>query len=208
MQPKLLRVLQEKCVRPVGGDDEQSFDVRIITATNRNIDLDVQQGRFREDLFYRVNVVRIDVPSLHERGNDVLLIAQHCLMRFAAQLRKPVTRLSGPTAEKLLAYRWPGNVRELENCIERAVAMCAFDAITVDDLPERIRNYKGDGMAEPGATPAELLSMEEVERLHILRVLRALGGSKVAAAAVLGFDRSTLYRKLEHFGVSTAEARG
>jgi two-component system response regulator AtoC len=207
MQPKLLRVLQERCVRPVGGDEDQPFDARVIAATNRDLEAEVKQGRFREDLYYRLNVVRIEVPPLRARGNDVLLIAQYFLTRFAARLHKQVIGLSTPVAEKLLAYRWPGNVRELENCIERAVALCAFDALTVDDLPEKIRNYQGDQLKVPSSEGGgELLSMEEVERRHILHVLRAVGGNKVAAAGVLGFDRSTLYRKLEHFGLSVSLA--
>jgi two-component system response regulator HydG len=200
MQPKILRVLQERCVRPVGGDEEQPFDVRVVTATHRDLDADVREGRFREDLFYRLNVVRIDVPPLRARGNDVLLIAQHLLTRFALRLHKAVTHLSSAAAAKLLAYHWPGNVRELENCIERAVALCAFDAITVDDLPERIRSYVADDLLLAGLEGSDRMTLEEVERRHILRVLKAVNGNKAAAATVLALDRSTLYRKLEQFG--------
>ena len=207
MQPKLLRVLQERRVRPVGGDEEEGFDTRIVTATNRDLAADVQAGRFREDLFYRINVVSVDVPPLKARGNDVLLIAQSCLTRLATRLRKRVTGLSSGAAEKLLAYQWPGNVRELENCIERAVAMCAFDELTVDDLPEIIRDYHTDDLGLPGLELSAYLPMEEIERRYILRVLDAVGGSKSAAATILGFDRSTLYRRLEHYGVITAPGK-
>jgi len=200
MQPKLLRALQERKVRPVGGDQEESFDARLITATNRDLEQAVEQGRFREDLFYRINVVRIDSPALRHRGSDVLLIAQTFLTRGAAQLHKRVTGLSSAAAEKLLNYRWPGNVRELENCIERAVAVAAYEQITVDDLPEKIRDYQSDDLTIPGFEAHEILTLEEVERRHILSVLKAVGGSKSAAAAALGIDRSTLYRKLMHYG--------
>jgi two-component system, NtrC family, response regulator AtoC len=208
MQPKLLRVLQQKTVRPVGGDLEEPYHARLVTATNRDLEAEVDAGRFREDLFYRINVVRIDVPPLRRRGDDVLLIAQAFVARCAAQLQKPVVGLSDAVADKLLAYRWPGNVRELENCIERAVALAAHERLIVDDLPERIRNYRSDDLAIPGVLPTELLPMEEVERRHILRVLKAVGGSKTAAAGVLGLDRSTLYRKLDLYGGGRATQGG
>ncbi len=197
MQPKLLRVLQERMVRPVGGDREEAFDARLITATNRDLETDVAEGRFREDLFYRINVVRVDVPPLSARANDVLLIAQHFITRAAAQQGRHIRGLSGAAAEKLLRYRWPGNVRELENCIERAVALAVREEITPDDLPDKIRNYRASDLSIAAIDPAELLPMDEVERRHIQRVLDAVSGSKTAAAAILGFDRSTLYRKLE-----------
>src|SRR5262249_40141002 len=122
MQPKILRALQERTARPVGGTEEIAFDVRIIAATNRDLESEVESGKFREDLFYRINVVRIDVPPLRMRSNDVLLLAQHFLEKIAARSAKRVVGISSPAAEKLLAYEWPGNVRELQNCIERAVA--------------------------------------------------------------------------------------
>jgi two-component system response regulator HydG len=197
MQAKLLRALQERTVRPVGGDEEQPFDARIIGATNRDLESEVAEHRFREDLFYRINVVRIHVPPLRSRGSDVLLLAQHFLERFATQARRAVVGLTSGAAEKLLSYAWPGNVRELQNCIERAVALAQFDHVGVDDLPEKIREHRDrpDGF-EPRDT-ADLLPMEEVERRYIARVLEAVGGNKTLAAQVLGFDRRTLYRKLE-----------
>jgi DNA-binding NtrC family response regulator len=198
-QPKLLRALQERTVRPVGADREESFDVRLITATNRDLELEVAERRFREDLFYRLNVVRIDVPPLAARGNDILLLAQYFVRRAAAHIHKRVTGLSGAAAKRLLSYRWPGNVRELENNMERAVALARSEEITVDDLPEKIRNHAPRDAPGLDADPAELLAMDEVERRHILRVLRAVGGSKSHAAGVLGLDRSTLYRKLEQY---------
>jgi two-component system response regulator AtoC len=202
MQVKLLRALQERAARPIGGNTEISFDTRIITATNRDLEAEVEKGRFREDLFYRINVVRIDVPPLRMRGNDILLLAQHFIQSVADRQGKRVIGLSSVGAEKLLAYDWPGNVRELENCIERAVALTRYDRIAVEDLPEKIRDYRQTSIVVASEDPADLLPMEEVERRYILRVLKAVGGNKSMAAKVLGFDRRTLYRKLERHGAS------
>jgi two-component system response regulator AtoC len=196
MQAKLLRALQERTVRPVGGDQEQPFDARIVAATNRDLETEVAERRFREDLFYRINVVRVHVPPLRARGNDILLLAQHFLRRYQNGSPRVVGIKSG-AADRLLSYTWPGNVRELQNCIERAVALAQFDHVGVDDLPDRVREFKGSQIAIESRDPAELLPMEEVERRYILRVLEAVGGNKTLAAQVLGFDRRTLYRKLD-----------
>ena len=196
MQAKLLRALQERTVRPVGGDQEQPFDARIIAATNRDLETEVEEKRFREDLFYRINVVRVHVPPLRARGNDILLLAQHFLRRYQNGTQR-VVGIKSSAADKLLSYPWPGNVRELQNCIERAVALAQFDHVGVDDLPDRVREFKGSRIAIESSDPAELLPMEEIERRYILRVLEAVGGNKTLAAQVLGFDRRTLYRKLE-----------
>jgi len=200
MQPKLLRALQEKTVRPIGGDIEIPYDARIITASNRDLETEVIERRFREDLFYRINVLRIDVPALRVRGNDVLFLAQHFVKQFSQQTSKGVVGLSPTVAEKLMAYTWPGNIRELQNCIERAVAFTRFGELTVDDLPERIRNYRSTDLSIPGVGPQEVLTMDEVERRYITRVLKQLDGNKTMAAEVLGLDRRTLYRKLERWG--------
>ncbi|MCK6545766.1 sigma-54 dependent transcriptional regulator [Myxococcota bacterium] len=207
MQVKLLRALQERTVRPIGGSVEIPFDTRIVAATNRDLESEVAESRFREDLFYRVNVVRIHVPPLRARGSDVLLLAQHFIERFARVNDKHVAGISGPAADKLLAYGWPGNVRELQNCMERAVALTRFEQIVVDDLPEKIRDYRASSVIVESEDPAELLSMDEVERRYILRVLEAVGGNKTQAAEVLGFDRKTLYRKLERFGAQSTASR-
>jgi two-component system response regulator HydG len=197
MQAKLLRALQERTVRPVGGDQEQPFDARMIAATNRDLETEVEEKRFREDLFYRINVVRIHVPPLRARGSDILLLAQHFLQRYQTGPTQRVVGIKSTAADKLLSYPWPGNVRELQNCIERAVALAQFDQVGVDDLPERVREFKSSRIAIESSDPTELLPMEEVERRYILRVLEAVGGNKTLAAQVLGFDRRTLYRKLE-----------
>jgi two-component system response regulator HydG len=201
MQAKLLRALQERTVRPVGGDAEIPFDARLVAATNRDLETEVDEKRFREDLFYRINVVRINVPPLRQRGSDVLVLAQHFIERYAAAGRSRVVGMSSGAADKLLSYPWPGNVRELQNCIERAVALARYDQIGVDDLPEKIRDFKSSRVIVETEDPSELLPMDEVERRYILRVLEAVGGNKTMAAQVLGFDRRTLYRKLERCGV-------
>src|SRR5271165_3476520 len=197
MQAKLLRALQERTVRPVGGDQEQPFDARMIAATNRDLETEVEEKRFREDLFYRINVVRIHVPPLRARGGDILLVAQHFLERYASQSRRSVVGMTHEAAERLSQYPWPGNVRELQNCMERAVTLAQSDRIGADDLPEKIRDYKTVRINIESNDPAELLPMDEVERRYILKVLEAVGGNKTLAAQVLGFDRRTLYRKLE-----------
>lgn len=196
MQAKILRALQERTVRPVGGSTESPFDARIITATNRDLEAEVSSKRFREDLYYRINVVRIDVPPLRARGNDALQLAQYFLARGAARGGKPVSGLGSAVAEKLLSYEWPGNVRELENCIERAVALAAYDEITLDDLPAKIRDQKMSAELPVADNPIELPSMQTVEDRYIQRVLQGAKGNKTLAAKILGFDRRTLYRKL------------
>jgi two-component system response regulator HydG len=197
MQAKLLRALQERTVRPVGGDQEQPFDARMIAATNRDLETEVEEKRFREDLFYRINVVRIHVPPLRARGSDILLLAVHFLQRYQQAGSQRVVGIKSAAADKLMSYPWPGNVRELQNCIERAVALAQYDHVGLDDLPERVREFKSSRITIESNDPAELLPMEEVERRYILRVLEAVGGNKTLAAQVLGFDRRTLYRKLE-----------
>src|SRR5215217_5730827 len=197
LQPKLLRALQERVVRPVGGDTEVPFDARIVAATNRDLELAVEEGRFREDLYYRLNVIGVELPPLRARGNDVLLLSQRFIEQFAARNNKRVVGLSPAAAQRLLAYGWPGNVRELQNCMERAVALTSFEQLTVDDLPERIRNYSQPKVVPENTDPSELVTLEELERRYIHRVLDTVGGSRTLAARILGVDRKTLYRKLE-----------
>ncbi|MGO9708803.1 MAG: sigma-54-dependent transcriptional regulator [Polyangiaceae bacterium] len=199
VQPKLLRALQERRIRPVGGSAEIPVDVRIICATNRDLELAIEEGRFREDLFFRINVVNLALPPLRARRGDVLPMAQHFLVQFAERAKKGVRGIAPSAAEKLVGYGWPGNVRELQNCIERAVTLTRFEEITVEDLPERIRDYRPAYLVVGGDDPSELAPLEEVERRYILRVLDAVGGNKSVAARVLGIERKTLYRKLERF---------
>ncbi|MBI5500701.1 MAG: sigma-54-dependent Fis family transcriptional regulator [Deltaproteobacteria bacterium] len=206
LQPKLLRALQERTVRPIGGAAEVPFDARIVAASNRDLEFAVEEGRFREDLLFRVDVVRIALPPLRARGGDSLLLAGKFVERFAQRDRKTIDGFSARAAEKILAYAWPGNVRELQNCIERAVVLTRSDKIDVADLPARVREFKSSHVVVAGDDPSELPPMEEVERRYVLRVLQAVGGSKVLAAKVLGFDRKTLYRKLQGYGAIGEEA--
>ena len=206
MQVKLLRALQERKVRPVGGNSEVEFDARIVTATHRDLEAEVQAKRFREDLYYRINVVRIDVPALRDRSSDVLELASHFLKGAGERSAKGQLQLSSTIAGRLLSYDWPGNVRELENCIERAVALARFDHLTIEDLPEKVRGYRADGFVIAANEVDEILSMAEVERRYMLRVLKQVNGNKARAAQLLEVDRRTLYRKLERFEADTRAA--
>jgi two-component system response regulator HydG len=197
MQVKLLRVLQERKVRPVGGDEEVPFEARVVTATNRDLETEVEDKRFREDLFYRINVVAIPVPPLRARAGDILLLAQYFLKRIAARTTKPVQGISGPAARLLMDYDWPGNVRELENCMERAVALCRLDEITVDDLPAKVQEHQSSKIVITTESPGELITLDEMERRYVRQVLNAVGGNKTHAARILGIDRRSLYRRLE-----------
>jgi two-component system response regulator HydG len=206
LQPKLLRALQERTLRPVGGDEEVPFDVRVIATTNRDLRALVEEERFREDLYFRINVIHVEMPPLRARGGDVLLLAQHFIDVHAARAGKQVKGLSPGAAEKLLAYSWPGNVRELQNSIERAIALTQHDRIVVEDLPETVRAYKRSHVLIATDDPSELVPLSEVERRYVLRVLEAVGGNKTSAAQILGMTRKTLYRKLEEYSTSGAAA--
>ncbi len=208
MQAKLLRLLQERRVRPVGSDREVSFDARIIAATNRDLEHEVSEGNFREDLYFRINVIPIGMPPLRARGNDVLLLAQHLLDHAAAAAHKRLAGFSPAAAAKILDYGWPGNVRELQNAIERAVALSKFDQITVEDLPDKIRNETPLSTPDhPHREEEELIPLEEVERRHILSVLKSVQGNRTLASRILGLDRKTLYRKLDRWGESDKPQR-
>ena len=197
LQPKLLRALQEQRVRPVGGSSEIEFDARIITATNTDLEQRVEEERFREDLLYRIDVVRINMPPLRDRGHDILLLAQHFLDQYAAGTTRA---LSEEAAAKLLAYDWPGNVRELENCIQRAVALARSEQIVVDDLPDKIKEHRSDRVMLTFEDAEELVTLEELQARYIRRVLDMVGGNKSKAARILGLDRRSLYRRLDKYG--------
>jgi DNA-binding NtrC family response regulator len=205
LQPKLLRALQERTVRPVGEHREIPFNCRLVCAANQDLELAVNTKRFREDLYYRLDVVRIVVPPLRARGADVLLLAQHFMERFARKTQRVVS-LSEPAAAKLLAYDWPGNVRELENCMERALALTRHSLLMIEDLPEKVRRCEtraeqASAALGPGMEPVS--SLFEAERNHVLRTVRELGGNKTRAAALLGIDRRTLYRRLQRYEESS-----
>ena len=210
LQPKLLRVLQERRVRPLGGVAEVSIDVRVIAATNRDLESAVLAQRFREDLYFRLNVIHIALPPLRARVGDVLPLAQQFLTEIARRDEKNITGVAPEAASCLVDYPWPGNVRELQNCIEHAVALARYELLARDDLPTKIKTYKSSHVVLAADNPSELVPMEEVERRYILRVLDAVQGNKTAAARILGIERKTLYRKLERFGndVDADDARG
>ncbi len=207
LQPKLLRALQERSVRPVGGDREAAFDIRLVAATNHDPEEAVEEGRLRKDLYFRLDVIRVELPPLRARGADVLLLTQHFVNHYAARARKSVAGVSAAAAARLLAYPWPGNVRELQNCVERMVALTSAERVDVSDLPETIRRAEHNGLRDGGTDGAPLESLEEVERRHILRVLDAVGRHRRTAANILGLDRKTLYRKLRRYA-QTKRSRG
>lgn len=199
LQPKLLRVLQERMLRPIGSRVELPFNARIVAATNRSLEQEVRAGRFREDLYYRVQVLQLDVPPLRVRGNDVLLLVQAFIERFCIRLGRPMVQVSRAATDKLLAYSWPGNVRELQNCIERALALGNGETLTLEDLPTQITSHapKSNEVRDP----SEFVRLEEVERRYVLQVFHAVAENKSLAARILGVNRKTLYRKLREYGV-------
>jgi two-component system response regulator HydG len=184
-------------VRPVGGDSEVPFDARIVAATNRDLETEVDEGRFREDLFHRINVVAISVPALRERAGDVLLLANAFMARIAARRQTFGYTLSRAAAQRLVDYNWPGNVRELESCIERATALCRTQEIDLADLPKTIVEFQPTRLEMSTATPTELLTLDEVNQRYVRQVLAAVGGNKTRAAKILGIDRRSIYRRLE-----------
>jgi two-component system, NtrC family, response regulator HydG len=204
MQVKLLRAIQEREIRRVGGEETFHVDVRIIAATNRDLAQQVHDGHFREDLFYRLNVVALEVPPLRRRGEDIPLLAQHFLQRFAEKNRKAIKGFSPRAMDLLIRHEWPGNVRELENAVERAVILMTGEYITEKHLPlsiaqpsgaaqERL-DFSAAGFQEPGRP------LEEIEREVILGTLNAAGGNKSEAARRLGITRKTLHNKLKQYG--------
>lgn len=203
MQAKLLRVIQEREIQRVGGEETLRVDVRILAATNRNLEEDVKNGKFREDLFYRLNVVTLRIPPLRERQDDVPLLAQHFLAKYATKNHKRVKGFSPLAMDMLLKYAWPGNVRELENVIERAVILLPDEHVTEKELPATItESYaeKGDWVAPPQPVAANR-PLEEIEREAILATLEASAGNKSETARRLGINRKTLHKKLKDFGI-------
>jgi two-component system response regulator HydG len=197
MQVKLLRVLQERTVRPVGGDEEVPFSARVVTATNRDLTAEVEEGRFREDLFYRINVVAIPVPPLRDRAGDVPLLAKSMLQRIARRTSKAVIELGADASRKLVEYDWPGNVRELENAIERAVAICGAGPIQPEHLPSKVQQYQPTRIELDITDAPSHITLDEMERRYVRQVLESVRGNKTHAARVLGIDRRSLYRRLE-----------
>lgn len=199
MQTKLLRVLQEHEIKRVGGRETIKIDVRIVAATNKNLEELVEEGKFREDLFYRLNVVSVQLPPLRERAEDIPLLASHFLKKYAAENNKPISRISPEATNHLTRYRWPGNVRELENVIERAMALSQHTVILPEDLPRRLRMEPQE--ADLSSFPSRI-SLSELEKLYIQKVLEETGGNKKKAADILGIDRRTLYRMAARYGLT------
>jgi DNA-binding NtrC family response regulator len=199
MQAKLLRVIQEHEIKRVGGTETTKIDVRIIAATNKNLEELVAEKKFREDLFYRLNVVSIHLPPLRERLDDIPFLADHFLRKYAAENEKPVSRISAEVLDLLLRYQWPGNVRELENVIERAVTLSPHSLILPEDLPRRLRVEPSEISAT--SLPSQV-SLTELEKIYIKKVLEETGGNKKRAADILGIDRRTLYRMAARYGIS------
>jgi DNA-binding NtrC family response regulator len=195
LQAKLLRVLQERAIRRVGGNELIPVDLRIIAATNRDLPSLVEEGRFREDLYYRLNVVTIAVPPVRERTGDIPLLVRHFLAKYAGAAGREVPHVAPETMALLTSYGWPGNVRELQHTMERAVALASSALLLPDDLPPEVRVAGADPRA-PGST----LTLEEMKRWYVAKVIGECGGNKLRAAEVLGIDRRTLYRILEREG--------
>ena len=204
MQVKLLRAIQQREIQRVGGDATLKVDVRIVAATNRNLLDEVAAGRFREDLYYRLNVVSIQVPSLQERSEDIPLLAEHFLKVFGERNRKDVKGFTPKAMDMLIKYPWPGNVRELENAVERAVwCCCSADYVSERELPLAVTQaYEQEDDTEPSAlsVPLEGATLEDVEREAILRMLDSVGDNKSEAAKRLGISRKTLHTKLKRYG--------
>nr|HEX4317720.1 sigma-54 dependent transcriptional regulator [Kofleriaceae bacterium] len=203
LQAKLLRVLQEHEVRPLGATRNQRIDVRVVAATNKNLEAMLGEGSFREDLYYRLAVMQVDLPPLRSRPEDVVPLAERVLAQLGAKQQPPrQLRLSPEAQHLLLAYHWPGNVRELMNVLERGVALCQGEMIADDDLPPQVREKRPADFL--GAAVARRMTLSELEREFIERVLEDEAGNKTRAAQRLGLDRKTLYRKLDEYAKDRA----
>ena len=204
-QAKLLRFLEEKSFRRLGGTTDISVDVRVIAATNQDLDKTIRDGKFREDLFYRLNVLRIEVPALRTRGRDIILLAEHYMHEFSREFRRPARRLAPAAEAALLAYRWPGNVRELRNLMERAVLLAESDTLHAGDF-ETAHTLREAAGAEGDITiPEGGLNIEDIERRLVVMALERTRGNQTRAAALLGLHRDQIRYRIEKFGLKTAE---
>jgi len=204
MQVKLLRALQEMEFFRVGGEELLKVDVRVIAATNKDLLQEIEAGRFREDLYYRLNVVTLAVPSMADRKEDIPLLARHFMERFSRKNRKDVKGFSPHAMDQMLRYGWPGNVRELMNAVERAVVMSRSEYIQPDDLPLEVQNLPPENAVDPSLKiPDEGVSLEKMEKETILKTLASTSGNKSEAARRLGITRKTLRKKLKNYEVLT-----
>jgi transcriptional regulator with PAS, ATPase and Fis domain len=199
MQAKLLRVLEDGDFEPLGSERSKRVDVRVISATNHDLKKLMEEGRFREDLFFRIDTVRIELPPLSSRGGDILVLAKHFLDQTARKMNKTIKGITEEAASRLVAYHWPGNVRELRNVIERAVVLSVDPIIGPDDLP----GLAGTASAEPASV--EMISLADVEKRHIAAVLKVVGGNMQKTAEVLGIHRNTLRQKIRDYSIQAAE---
>jgi transcriptional regulator with PAS, ATPase and Fis domain len=197
MQVKLLRVLQEREIRRVGENRSRPVNVRVMAATNRELADDIAAGRFRKDLYYRLNVVQLHVPPLRNRREDILPLARLLLAEVASRSRRTVTGLTPRAADQLLRYDWPGNVRELENAMERAVALGRGSLVELDELPEEVRQA-----VPTTSVGGSVRALDEIEKDYILAVLDLNGGNQTRTAKQLGIGSATLYRKLKSYGIA------
>jgi DNA-binding NtrC family response regulator len=206
MQVKLLRILQEGELRPAGSNEVRKVDVRVIAATHRNLSELVAEGKFREDLYYRLKVVSLEIPPLRERKEDIAELVSHFVAKYARKNNKRVTSLTREAMDAILNYSWPGNVRELENTIERAVALTNTAQLDIDDLPPEVARPTQRTKTTPAITATGTqASLEELEKQHIIRTLEQVKYNKSRAAELLGIDRATLYRKAQKYGIDLRE---
>jgi DNA-binding NtrC family response regulator len=202
LQPKLLRALEEGEIRRVGSHKSVSVDSRVVAATNRDLERAVEQGDFREDLFWRLNVMPLRVPALRERPADIPLLAEHFLEQLVRSDDPPPSarRIASEGMALMTAYPWPGNVRELRNVVEGAATLAAGEAVEPADLPARVRESSGAATVVRGAADGQL-PLRELEKRYILEIVKRTGGNRSRAAELLGLDRKTLYRKLQEYGI-------
>jgi DNA-binding NtrC family response regulator len=197
LQAKLLRVIEDKKIRPLGSNEEVEVDVRIVSATNADLEVAIAQGRFRSDLFYRLAMFVLEVPPLRERPEDLPLLIKHFLARASAEAGKPAPQLEAEASARLVRYQWPGNVRELQSAIQTAVILSRNDTIGINDLPPKVVGAAQNSTEIIDKGLRQKSSLGEIEQEYIRQVVASVGGNKSEAAAILGIDRKTLYRKLE-----------
>ena len=202
LQAKLLRVIEDKEVRPLGTNQGEKVDARLVSACNRDPELLVQEGRFRQDLYYRLNVIRIDLPPLRERADDIPILIEHFMRKFSGQSHRKLDGIEPEALDALTNYHWPGNVRELEHTIERAVLLGKEACIGLQDFPPSLV-ARNDNVLPLAAAVAKSYTLRDLEKEYIMRVMEIAGGNKTEAAKTLGVDRTTLYRKLEEYKVKS-----
>lgn len=201
LQVNLLRVLQEREVKPVGSNQTLHFDTRIISATNKDLEAEIEKGNFRDDLYYRLNVVELSLPPLQDRREDIPLLAHHFLQKYSKELKRNLKGITSEAMSAMMAYQWKGQVRELENVIERAVLLSDNEYLSVEDLPGAIRNVTGAENYQMDSNKLDE-AVQVFEKHHIQSILKRTDGNKSEAARLLGIDPSTLYRKMEKLGLS------